>query len=330
MSTLNSTVMSLADLAKKQGPKQDILDTIEMLSQINDINADLPFREGNLPTGHLYNVRVGFPRVYWRMINQGTPTSKSRTAQATDVCGMLSARSQLDVALGEISGNVSKLRHDEARPFMEAMSQEVAGTLFYGNQGLSQEEFPGLSPRYSSLSANNASHVINAQGTGSDQTSIWLIGMGELGLHGIYPRGSSAGVNHKDLGEQDAFDSDDNRFRAWMDLWEWKVGIVLPDWRHVVRICNIDVPNLIANSSAADLPELMIKATHRLPRAKSLKYYWYMNRTTLEMLEIQLREDVGGGGQLKYEVVDGLPATTFRGMTIRICDQILETESQVA
>ena len=331
MATLNDTVLSLADWAKKQGPDGGMLETIEMLSQINDLTMDLPFRMGNMPTGHMYNVRVGLPTVYWRMINQGVPTSKSRTAQATDVCGMLEGRSQLDKRLGELNGELQKLRRDEARPFFESMGQEMVGTMFYGNQGLAQEEFTGLSPRYSAISgANNASHVISAGGSGSDNSSIWLLGMGELGLHGIFPKGSKAGVNHEDLGLDDAFDADDNRFRAWMDHWEWHAGICLPDWRHCVRICNIDISNLIANSSAADLPELMIKATHRLPRSKSLKYYWSMNRTTLEWLEIQLREDVGGGGQLKYEVVDGLPATTFRGITIRLSDQLLETEATVS
>lgn len=330
MSVLNTTVMTLADLAKVIGPSQEILDTIELLSQINDFNGDLPYREGNMPTGHMYNVRIGLPEVYWRLMNKGVPTSKSRTAQATDNCAMLEARSHVDIALAAISGNAGKLRFQEARPFLEAMSQEVVGTSFYGNAGLSPEEFTGLSPRYSVISgATNRSHILDGGGTSTDNSSIWLIGMGEDGLQGIYPQGSTAGVQHKDLGEDDVVDADGNTFRAWKDWWCWKPGLVLPDWRHVVRICNIDISNLIAKSSAADLPELMIKATHRLPRNKQVKYYWYMNRTCLEMLDIQLRDDVGGGGQLKYDVVDGLPVTTFRGIPVRICDQLLETESRV-
>lgn len=332
MATINATVMSLADWAKKQGPDGGIMDTVEMLSQINDLTSDLPFREGNLATGHQYNVRTGLPTVYWRIINQGVPNSKSRTAQATDACGMLEARSQVDQAMAELGGNISKLRLDESRPFFEAMAQEMAGTMFYGNQALAPEEFTGLSPRYSAISgANNASHVISAGGAGSDNASIWLTGMGEMGLHGSFPKGSSAGLKHEDMGLQDAFDADNNRFRAWMDHWIWKAGIVLPDWRTCVRICNIDISNLVAKSSAADLPELMIKATHRIPRsAKSLKYYWQMNRTCLEMLEIQLRDDVTAGGQLTYEKVDGMPVTSFRGIPIRISDQLLETEATVA
>ena len=331
MTTINATVMSLSDWAKRQGPDGGLMDTIEMLSQVNDLTMDLPFREGNLPTGHQYNVRTGLPTVYWRLINQGVPASKSRTAQATDVCGMLEGRSQLDAALAELNGEASKLRLDEARPFFESMAQEMCQTMVYGNQNTAQEEFTGLAPRYSAISgATNASHVISGSGSGSDNSSIWLLGMGEYGLQGIFPKGSAAGVKHEDLGLQDAFDANNNRFRAWMDHWVWKAGIVLPDWRYCVRICNIDISNLIAKSSAADLPELMIKATHRLPKSKSMKYYWYMNRTCLEMLEIQCRDDVKSGGQLKYDEVDGMPVTKFRGFPIRIVDQLLETEDTVS
>jgi hypothetical protein len=55
-----------------------------------------------------------------------------------------------------------------------------------------------------------------------------------------------------------------------------------------------------------------------------------MNRTCLEMLEIQVRDDVQAGGQLKYETVDGMPQTSWRGIPIRVMDQLLETEATVA
>lgn len=331
MATINATVVSLADLAKRLDPSGKIAPIVELLNQTNEILSDMPFREGNLPTGHQYTARTGLPSVYWRLINQGVPTSKSRTAQATDVCGMLEARNQIDEALAELNGNTAEFRLSEARPYMEAMNQELVQTLIYGNQSLAQEEFTGLSPRYSAIAgATNASHVINGGGAGSDNSSIWLLGFGEVGLQGIVPKGSAAGLKHEDLGLADAFDANNNRFRAWMDRWQWKAGLCLPDWRFCVRICNIDISNLVAKAAAADLPELMIKAVHRIPFPKQVKLAWYMNRTCREMLDIQCRDDVQTGGQLKYENVDGVPVTTYRGIPIRITDQLLETEATVS
>jgi hypothetical protein len=67
--------------------------------------------------------------------------------------------------------------------------------------------------------------------------------------------------------------------RAYQERWQWKAGIALKDWRYAVRIPNIDISNLVAKSSAADLIELMIKATYRIPSADRLcKPVFYMNR----------------------------------------------------
>lgn len=331
MSTLNGTLVSLLDWAKRKDPNGKVADVVELLNQTNDLLEDMPYQEGNLETGHQYTVRTGLPSVYWRIINQGVPSSKSTTAQAEDKCGMLEARTQVDEALAEMNGNTAEFMMSETRPFAEALNQEMTQTLFYGNAGLAPEEFTGLAPRYSAISgATNASHVLNGGGTGSDNASIWLVGFGDVGVYGIFPKGSKAGVKHNDLGVQDAFDGSNNRYRAYMQHWVWKNAVCVKDWRYAVRIANIDISNLVAKSSAADLPELMIKAIHRIPFPKLVSLRWYMNRTCLEMLDIQLRDDVSAGGQLKYEMVDGKPVMSFRGIPIRLSDQLLETEATVS
>lgn len=330
MATLNATVLSLLDHAKRLDPDGKIAKIVEMLNQTNELIEALPFLEGNLPTGHQYTMRTGLPTVFWRMINQGVPTAKSTTAQATEQCGMLHARAQVDQDLAALNGNTPEFRLSEAKPQMEAMNQEVAQTLIYGNQGIAVEEFTGLAPRYSAISgAINASHVLSGAGAGSDNSSVWLLGLGEGLVHGMFPKGSQAGLKHEDLGLQDAFDSNNNRFRAWMDHWQWKIGLCVPDWRYAVRICNIDISNLVAKSSAADLTELMIKAMHRIPNPKLAKLCFIMNRTVLQMLDIQRRDDVGTGGGLTFENVDGVPRNFFRGVPIYVTDALLETEATV-
>lgn len=270
------------------------------------------------------------PTVYWRLLNSGVPSSKSTTAQVDEQCGTLEARSEVDVDLAQLNGNTSEFRLSEASSFIEAINQEMAQTMFYGNSGLAPEEFTGLSVRYSSLSAANGQNILSGSGSGSDNSSIWLLGWGENSIHGIFPKGSKAGLVHEDLGVGDAFDGSNNRYRAYMDRWQWKCGIALRDWRYAVRIANIDISNLVAKSSAADLIELMIKAVHRIPNLNSCSPVFYMNRTCFEMLDIQKRDDVISGGQLKYEQVDGIPTPTFRGIPVRKVDQLLETEAAVS
>lgn len=330
MAAIGSSSLTLADHAKRLDPDGKVGKIVEMLNVANPMLEDASFIEGNLVTGHRTNIRTGLPSVYWRRINQGVASSKSTTAQVDEGCAMLEARSQVDVELANLAGDLGAFRLSESAPFVEAMGQEASQTLIYGNSSTAPEEFTGLATRYSSLSAQNAQNIISASGSGSDNTSIWLIGWGENAVHGIFPKGSKAGLEHRDLGIDDAFDANNNRFEAYMDIWKMKVGLVVRDWRYAVRICNIDVSNLVAKSSAADLTDVMTKAIHRFPSMSGIRPVFYAGRSVVQMLDIQRRDDVTAGGQLTYQNVDGKIVSSFRGIPVKICDSILETESAVA
>lgn len=333
MSQLGSNVLTLADHAKRLDPNGKVAKIVEMLSQNNEILQDIPFMEGNLVTGHQSTIRTGLPSVYWRLINQAVAPSKSTTAQVTEGCGMLEAWSEVDVELAKLAADQGAFRISEAKAFVEAMGQEMAQTLFYGNSSTAPEEFTGLAARYSSLAAANAQNIVTAGGAGSDNASIWLVSWGEDKLFGVFPKGSKAGLEHKDLGEQTiqgATGIAGSRMRAFQDQFIWKAGLVVKDWRHAVRIANIDVSNLVAKTSAADLIDKMIMAIHRLPVGSQSKASFYMNRTVKQMLDIQLRDDVSVGGQLSYANVDGKPVMSFRGFPVKLCDQLLETEAAVS
>lgn len=334
MSTINATVLTLSDMAKRLDPDGKIAGIVELLSQTNEILLDMLWMEGNLPTGHLTTVRTGLPSVAWRLINGGTLTSKSRTAQITEHAGILESWSEVDVDLAMLNGNTPQFRLSEAQAFIEAMGQEMASTIFYGNAGTAPEEFTGLAPRYSAISgATNASNVLTGSGSGSDNSSVWLVGWGQNSCFGIFPKGSKAGLQHNDYGEvtiENAGGVTGARMRALQERFQWKAGIALKDWRYVARIPNIDISNLVAKSSAADLIELMIKAINRIPNLNSCKPVFYMNRTCVQMLDIQRRDDVISGGQLTYDVVDGKRIRSFNGIPIRICDALLETEATVS
>jgi hypothetical protein len=267
------------------------------------------------------------------LLNQGTQPSKSETAQIDENCGMLEAWSEVDKELAELNGNTPAFRLSEARAFIEAMGQEFSSTLFYGNSGLNPEEFNGLSVRYSSLAAANAENILVGGGVGSDNSSIWLVVWGENSSYGIFPKGSKAGLEHMDLGLQTIETTAGiagNRMLGYRDRFQMKGGLCVKDWRQVVRIANIDISNLVAKSSAADLVELMIKAIHRIHNLKSGRAVFYMNRSCFQMLDIQRRDDVIAGGGLSYQMVDGVATPMFRGIPIRTVDALVETEALVA
>jgi len=330
MATLNANALTLMDHAKRIDPNGNTSVIVELLQQTNEMLDDQVFVEGNLPTGHRSTQRTGLPTVYWRTINQGVPPSKSTTAQVDDHAGMLEAWSEVDIELLKLNGNRDSFRLSEGKAFIEAMNQEMQSTLLYGNAALSPAEFTGIAARYSLTTAGNGRNIIDAQGTGMDLTSIYLVAWGEETVHGIFPQGSMAGLQHNDYGEQTVEVTSGlagSRMRAMQEMWQWKSGICVRDWRYIVRIANIDISDL-SGMSAADLVDLLEDAVETLPNRLG-RPVLYMNRTIRRFLRKQVRIAVGSGGGLTFENYEGKRVLMFGDVPIRTVDAILNTEDQV-
>jgi hypothetical protein len=333
MTTLSNTALTLADWAKRLDPDGRVPVVAELLSQTNEILEDAVFMEGNLPTGHRVVIRTGLPQVYWRALNQGIPNSKSTTAQVDESCGMLEARSEVDVKLANLNGNTAQFRLSEDHAFLEAMNQTQATTMFYGNPATDAKQYLGLATRYGTISgAGNAANIIDAGGTGSDNTSIYLVVWGDNTVFCPFPKGSKAGLQHQDLGEQTVYNADGTRMQALATNYQWDNGLVVKDWRYVVRIANIDVSNLVAESSAADLIKLMSRALDKIPNLGFGRPVFYMNRTVYSMLRIQALAK----SQNVLAVEKGLNQfgtaaswLSFEGVPLRKVDALLNTEARV-
>lgn len=331
MATLGSGVMTLLDWAKLRDPDGKIATIAELLAQNNSILADMPFKEGNLPTGERVTVRTGLPSVYWRQLNAGVPTSNSTSAQVDEGTGILEAWSEVDKDLAELGGNVNQVRLSEDMAFIEAMNQEMASTLFYGD-ATAPEEFTGFSDRFSDLSAANAENIIDAGGTQSDNSSIWLVGWGMNSCYGIFPQGSMAGLEHEDHGlvtVETSAGVAGNRMRAYQSRFCFKAGLVVKDWRYVVRVANIDISVLIADPGAAtiDLIDLMVKAIHRLPSTNNVTPAFYCNRTIAEMLDVQSLNK--SNVYLTAGNEEGKQKLSFRGIPLKTVDALTEAEARV-
>lgn len=338
MALLNAGQLTLADWAKRLDPDGRAPAVAETLSQTNEILEDAVFVEGNLPTGHRLVIRTGLPQVFYRMINQGVPTSKSTTAQIDEACGILEARSHIDVELVKLNGNESAFRMSEDSAFIEAMNQTMAGAMFYGNPGTDPRQFLGLQTRYSSLSAGNAQNIIDAGGTGSNNTSIYLVVWGTDTVFCPFPKGSKAGLDHKDLGEESVPDASGNFYQAVRALYQWKNGLAIKDWRYVVRICNINVTDLTgqsatqAASAATAIIKLMMRAMDRPPNLSMGRPAFYANRTVYSMLRVAALDKSNSAVTIETaanQFGNSYKMTNFMGVPLRKVDQLLNTETRV-
>ena len=339
MATLSTSNLTLADWAKRSDPDGRVPIVAELLSQSNEILDDCVFKEGNLPTGERVVIRTGLPGVYWRALNQGIPSTKSTTAQIDEACGILEARSEVDKDLAMLNGNTAQFRLSEDTAFLEAMNQTQAETLFYGNPGTDPKKFLGLAPRYSDLSADNSVNILSAGGSGSDNSSVYLVVWGDNTVYCPFPKGSKAGLTHEDLGEQTVYNSDGTRLQAFATRYQWKNGLVVKDWRYVVRICNIDVSDLLgqastqASTASTALIKLMARALYRIPNMAMGRAAFYMNRTVHSGMAISALDK----SQSVLAIQEGLSQfgsaqsyLSFLGVPLRRVDALLNTESVVS
>jgi len=336
MAALSTQFPTLLDLAKLTDPDGKIAAVVEILNQTNQVLDDMVWIEGNLPTGHRTTIRTGIPAPTWRKLYGGVQPNKSTTAQVTDNCGMLEAYAEIDKALADLNGNTAAFRLSEDRAHIEGMSQEVAQTIFFGNDGIDEAEFTGLAPRYNSLSAANAENIINGGSAGgqTDNTSIWLVAWGQNTVHGIIPKGSKAGLQVTDKGlvtiEDASGGSNTGRMEAYRTHYRWDCGLSVRDWRYVVRIPNIDKSTLLATAaSGADLPDLMYQALRRLPSMGLGRPVFYMARDTLTMLQRQLSYKVKDSS-LTIQNVGGTMTETFHNIPIKRVDVLAADEARVA
>jgi hypothetical protein len=340
MATLASSALTLGEWATRLDPGGKPAAVIELLGQTNEMLTDMLWMQCNDGAGHKTTVRTGLPTATWRLLNYGVQKSKSTTAQVRDSTGMLEAYSEIDKALADLNGNTAEFRMGEDMAFIEGMNQQMQGSVIYGSTAANPERFTGLVPRFNSLSAPNGGNIVNAAGSSNTNTSIWLIGWGQNTVHGLFPKGSKAGLQVRDLGEVPLYDANNNVYQGYRTHFKWDCGLTVRDWRFVVRIANVNVTSGAVTTS--NLVNTLIAAVNKLPfisaagnapppggtKPGQVNTAFYCNRTVRAALDIQAMAKTNAF--LTIETRDSKPYTAFRGIPIRICDQILNNEANVA
>jgi hypothetical protein len=332
MTTLSAIHPTLLDLKNRLDPNNKIATIIEMLAQTNEVLDDMVWLEGNLPTGHRTTVRTGLPTPTWRKLYGGVQPTKSTTAQVTDTTGMLEAYAEVDKALADLNGNTAAFRMSEDRAHVEGMNQECASTLWYGNESTEPEAFTGFAPRFNDQAALNGENILTDAATpdGTDNTSIYLVVWGENTVHGIYPKGSTAGLQMTDKGQVtvENIDGNNGRAEAYRTHYRWDAGLTVRDWRYVVRI-QIDYENLVKDAATGpDLTDLMVQALEIVPSLSMGRPAFYMNRSVRSWLRRQMTNKTKNS-TLSFENMAGKRVLSFDGVPCRRSDQLLLTESGI-
>ena len=133
-------------------------------------------------------------------------------------------------------------------------------------------------------------NVIDGQGRGERNLSIWLVGWNARTCVVATPDGKQL---------------------SWPGGLPQRCAVVPIDWRYIVRIANVDP------FGAPDLLHLAAKALMRIPQLKRDHYWpvWYMNRDGWGLLK-----DLGADPDLRL----------LHGLPVRIIEALRSDEARVA
>lgn len=334
MAVVGTSYIDMLDVITQRGPDgKATAAVINLLSQLTPV-----FRNGwhapcNKGKSHQHNIRVGLPSVAWGRLYKGIPQSKSGFAQVEDTTGFVEGRSTVDVRLLALHpGEENTIRMNESSGFIEAMGQEFETGFFYHDTTTAPEKFKGLAARYNQLaSSGSGRQIIDAGGTGSDNTSAWFVTWGNQYTSLIHPEGSDMGISHKPHGEQRITDANGDAFYAEEHTWTLHVGASVGDHRYNSRIANIDVSDLIAGT--VDIYKFMRKAYYAL-KSRTIpagSQAIYMNADVLEALDAANTNAAAGDNfvRLRPMELEGKEVMSYRSIPIFETEALLNTEARV-
>lgn len=329
MATNTLLVLTLKELTARIDPNGNAARIAEVLHEKNQILDDIPWAESNETFSHRTVRRASEPTGTYRQLNKGVAWEASRTIPVVDVIGLLESYSKVDVRLAEAHpAGPQAFRNQEDMSFVGGMGKTFAESLIYGNAAELPEEFTGLAPRVDSASDTN---VIDAGGDGSDCTSIYIVTWGLDMAHGIYGRGSAAGLRMHDMGivalDEKAVAGTASAAtlmnRWYVTHFAWEGGLSVRDPQAIGRICSIesgksDTSNIFSED---DLIDLLVE----METGPTTRIYMHRNIMAQAWKRLKDKNNVFFG---RNEGLDagGMPLN-FNGFPIRQVDQISITET---
>lgn len=331
MSVINAVFPTLLDLVKSKNPDGTQARVVDQLTQLTPALEDIPFREGNLDTGHRTTSLTALPTIEWRRINKGYSSSKGATNQTDEACGSMVGKSVVDTKLVDLNGGAEYRASQDLR-FTAAFKHEFETGLFYHSTETAPEKFMGLAPRFDDTTSAQGNQILkmDATASGNDQASAWIVGWGPNSVYGITPKGSTGGLRSKDAGQHYVDDGTGTgkTFLAYVTEWNWDVGLCVEDWRYIVRIANIDTGNLLGTGMT--LITAIIRAEEEKMQALEggITPVLYVNRRIASFFRQQMLDSTKNS-TLAWDTIAGKRVMTFDGMRVRRTDALLNTEAPV-
>lgn len=321
---LLSEMVTLADVINEINPSGGIAQIVEIFNEHNNFLPDAPMVQANDYHSHISYIRSRMPEVTGgRVVNRGAELTSAASTPQRESIAILERWVAIDERIVEDSPDAQKTRSNQSIPILEAMMQEHARQMLYGNEITYPSELTGYATRYNDLDLDN---VTSAGGSGG--TSIYMLEWGENKNYLIYPRGASdAGIEFDDKGKIPWRDGDGKPYDAYVSKYLALFGLAIDDPRCIQRLCNITVAGTSNNLLATGGHHPLIRMKNRLP-SFGRNAVIYCNRDVKSQFDIWALDKANGFYMMAN--ITGQPLAYFQEIPIRLVEQIVNTESAVS
>lgn len=286
MANLDNTQYTLANAMTSTTPDGALLEVINTVEKENEIIGRLPWFAANKPFENLSarTTKVFEPSA--RVANEGAVEGVNDKEQVIDTLIHYETLIKPDELILRAINDAAQWYADEinftAQGFSNAFADQIISGDSLDDPG---KTIDGLAKRYNNLPASATDKtdrnytVVSGGGSGSDNTSIYLVGVGKKGVHGIYLKNGTSGLTINRKGRELVTASNGGQYYAETTQMTWDVGLVATNYRAAGRICNIDVSDLSADASTgANLSNVMIDLQTKV-KVMGLTPYWLVNDT---------------------------------------------------
>lgn len=342
MATKGKSYITFRDINSGTLPDGTIdREVVELCARENPALEDVVWKECGKGREDITTIRTGIPEAVFRAYYEGVQGSKSSKKQVTNSCGTISTAVRFDARLYDDSKDKAAFLLDEVEQHAESMGQGAASALFYGNVSDNPKGFNGFAKTLSltagSVTDDNdaAFYTLNGQRAANTSAamlrSVFMVGWGKKSAHGIYPEGSSMGLQRGKLEFPYVPDEDDatKMLRTGIQEMNWNLGLNIRDFRYCGRIANIEAEAAFnAATGFPDYVELLQRLACRVKQG-GVTTRLYMARITFEIFSTAFYRKTMGNAVKYADLSQKLPSSLM-GINVGICDALNVNESLVA
>lgn len=318
---ISNIYLTANEIANRHKNAQGEVELAKMLVELSDFIGKMPMFPANDGWDHKSSQVTYKPTPTAYSLNEGVNPDAGKTKQVVDGVAMFMDVSQVHFKVAENPyASVEETRQTEAEIHMAGFAEEQERLCIYGNAATNPKEFTGIMRRYNAIEADA---VVNNGSTTGSVTSIYAVGFGKMGLHGIYPAGTIAGLKREDEGKIWTLGPDSKNSYYYVETLGWDFGMAVVDPRSVKRLANINP----TYGGTADFDENNLLDTLCLiPKNLGLNWWLLMH----PKIKLQMRKVLTASSNFQRETLDGIPVDTFDGIPIITSEKVLLTESVIS